>query len=162
MLLRQNLSLYRLFKITWKIDLLILCLSAAAYYLDTRLIPEARVIPGIPALIGTALAFFIAFNNNQAYNRWWEARIVWGGIVNDSRSLSRTLLAYSGAPVSDTRRILLRHIGFLYALKASLRNADNDDYKNYLAAEDLERLEGTRIQINNVVKYKYVVGNTVF
>ena len=144
MLLRQNLSLYRLFKITWKIDLLILCLSAAAYYLDTRLIPEARVIPGIPALIGTALAFFIAFNNNQAYNRWWEARIVWGGIVNDSRSLSRTLLAYSGAPVSDTRRILLRHIGFLYALKASLRNADNDDYKNYLAAEDLERLEGAR------------------
>lgn len=141
MLLKQNLRFYRLFKITWKIDLLILCLSAAAYYLDTRLFPEAQIIPGIPALIGTAIAFFIAFNNNQAYNRWWEARIIWGGIVNDSRSLARNVLAYSGASGSDTRRILLRHIGFLYALKASLRNSAEDDYKNYLVIEDVERIK---------------------
>ena len=38
------------------------------------------------------MAFFIGFNNNQAYDRWWEARKIWGGIVNDSRSFARMVL----------------------------------------------------------------------
>ena len=38
-------------------------------------------------LIGTAVAFMIAFQNNAAYDRIWEARKIWGGIVNASRSL---------------------------------------------------------------------------
>lgn len=146
MLLKQNLRFFRIFKITWKIDLLILCLSAAAYFFDTMLIPEAHVMPGIPALIGTAIAFFIAFNNNQAYNRWWEARMIWGGIVNDSRSLARNVIAYSGTPDPDTRRIVFRHIGFVYALKAALRQSTDEDYKNYLAAEDHEKIK----EVNNI------------
>jgi putative membrane protein len=42
--------------------------------------------------MGTAIAFFIGFNNNQAYDRWWEARIIWGGLVNDSRSWQEAIL----------------------------------------------------------------------
>ena len=44
-------------------------------------------IPWAPiALIGTAVAFVIGFQNNAAYERIWEARKIWGGIVNDSRT----------------------------------------------------------------------------
>src|SRR5210317_1002790 len=44
-------------------------------------------IPWTPlALIGTAVAFVIGFQNNAAYGRIWEARKIWGGIVNASRT----------------------------------------------------------------------------
>ena len=44
-------------------------------------------IPWTPlALIGTAVAFVIGFQNNSAYGRIWEARKIWGGIVNTSRT----------------------------------------------------------------------------
>jgi len=141
MLLKQNLRFYRIFKITWKIDLLILCLSIAAYYLDTRIFPDAYIIPGLPALMGTAIAFFIAFSNNQAYNRWWKARMIWGGIVNDSRSLARNVIAFNGINHPDTRRIVFRHLGFLYALKSALRNMPDDEYLNYLATGDHEKIK---------------------
>ena len=45
-------------------------------------------IPWTPiALLGTAVAFLIGFQSNAAYGRIWEARQIWGGIVNDSRML---------------------------------------------------------------------------
>ena len=44
-------------------------------------------IPWLPvSVVGTAVAFYVGFKNNQAYDRLWEARKIWGGIVNDSRS----------------------------------------------------------------------------
>ncbi|MEM7456100.1 MAG: bestrophin family ion channel [Planctomycetota bacterium] len=44
-------------------------------------------IPWTPlALVGTAVAFLIGFQNNAAYGRAWEARKIWGGIVNASRT----------------------------------------------------------------------------
>ena len=49
-------------------------------------------IPWTPlALIGTAVAFVIGFQNNSAYGRIWEARKIWGGIVNTSRTLGMFL-----------------------------------------------------------------------
>ena len=45
------------------------------------------VIPSLPiALLGTAVAFNIGFKNSNAYDRGWEARKIWGGIVNYSRT----------------------------------------------------------------------------
>ena len=44
-------------------------------------------IPWLPvSVIGTAVAFYVGFKNNQAYDRMWEARKIWGGIINDSRT----------------------------------------------------------------------------
>ena len=47
---------------------------------------------GVPisamSIMGIALAFFLAFRNNSAYDRWWEARKIWGGIVNVSRTFA--------------------------------------------------------------------------
>ncbi|RYZ16731.1 MAG: hypothetical protein EOP49_51380, partial [Sphingobacteriales bacterium] len=41
---------------------------------------------GMSALLGTLLSLLLAFRTSQSYERWWEARTVWGGIVNDSRT----------------------------------------------------------------------------
>ena len=42
-------------------------------------------------LIGSALALLISLRNNNAYARWWEARQLWGGVVNNSRTLARQI-----------------------------------------------------------------------
>ncbi|MEL7121841.1 MAG: bestrophin family ion channel, partial [Bacteroidota bacterium] len=56
---------------------------ATLYYFDIVSIH----IPWLPlSVIGTAVAFYVGFKNNQSYDRMWEARKIWGGIVNDSRT----------------------------------------------------------------------------
>ena len=89
-------------------------------------------VPWLPvSLIGTAVAFYVGFKNNSAYDRMWEARKIWGGIVNTSRSFAASARAFitdefASAPVShealkeEIRVILYRHIGWLYALKHAM------------------------------------------
>ena len=51
-------------------------------------------IPFLPvASIGTAVAFYVGFKNNQAYDRLWEARRLWGGITNTSRTLAASFIS---------------------------------------------------------------------
>ncbi|SDL26226.1 putative membrane protein [Catalinimonas alkaloidigena] len=152
MLVNQNLRLHRFFKFTWKVDILMLLTCLAAFLFDKYVILTYTPVPTtLPALIGTAIAFFIGFNNNQAYGRWWEARIIWGAIVNDSRSWARNLLAYCSIPVGSDitpeelrfrqRRMIMRHIGFLYALKEALRKTKDTTWAFYLSEEEAKALK---------------------
>ena len=82
------------------------------------------------ALVGTAVAFMIGFQNNAAYDRIWEARKIWGGIVNTSRSFIITLKDsfYLHNPEEAKkendllRTITNRHIAWLTALRYSMRS----------------------------------------
>lgn len=65
---------------------------------------------GIPAFLGTAISVLLSFKMSQSYGRWWEARKVWGGIVNDSRSLVIQLQSYLGANhVKEIEEIAHKH-----------------------------------------------------
>ena len=78
--------------------------------------------PTIPGFIGTAISILLSFKIGQSYDRWWEARKVWGAIVNDSRSLVlqlRSLLADGNE--STIRRMAHRQIAWCYCLGQSLR-----------------------------------------
>nr|WP_316798711.1 bestrophin family ion channel [Pedobacter frigidisoli] len=113
----------------------------AAYFVREYLIAHHFVIPTIiPTVLGTAIAFFIGFNNNQAYDRWWEARKIWGALVNDSRSFARALINYVDEDEAAVKRMVFRHIAFLYALKASLRGTVDEIYIKYLPEEDLKEI----------------------
>lgn len=90
---------------------------------------EWMIIPWVPvALIGTAEAFLVGFKNNQAYDRLWEARKIWGGIVNSSRSFAAMVYAFDteqehiGMFDLEKKRktIVYRHIAWLYALREQL------------------------------------------
>ncbi len=100
---------------------------AALYYF--RILTVS--VPVLPVtLIGTAVAFYLGFKNNNAYDRMWEARKIWGSIVNNSRSWAISVNGY----VSDTfndgleesklfeikKRLVHRHIGWLYQLRRQL------------------------------------------
>ncbi len=90
-------------------------------------------IPFLPvSLIGTATAFYIGFKNNSSYDRLWEARRIWGGIVNDSRSWALSIRDYLGnqfrpeALPNDEienwkRKLIYRHIAYVNALRVQLR-----------------------------------------
>lgn len=80
-------------------------------------------------LIGTAVAFMIGFQNNAAYDRIWEARKIWGGIVNTSRTLIITIKdsfyihrSEAATDEKETLRIIThRHIAWLTALRYAMR-----------------------------------------
>lgn len=78
-------------------------------------------IPFIPvASVGTAVAFYVGFKNNQAYDRLWEARKLWGGITNSSRNFSAQILAL----IDDkevAKDLLYRHIAYINVLRLQLR-----------------------------------------
>ena len=142
MLLVQNIRLSRILTNTWHVDLIMIASCTVAYLVREYLIAHHFEIPSIiPTVLGTAIAFFIGFNNNQAYDRWWEARKVWGALVNDSRSFTRALINYVDDESPAVKKMIYRHIAFLYALKASLRGAVDEINIKYLTEEDLKEIE---------------------
>ncbi|WNJ20101.1 bestrophin family ion channel [Pontibacter sp. G13] len=92
-------------------------------------------VPWTPlAVIGTAVAFIIGFQNNAAYGRIWEARKIWGGIVNTSRTFGMKVQdmvsdEYAKLPlgpesVKEAQRILIyRHVAWLTALRHAMRQS---------------------------------------
>ncbi|HSI44669.1 MAG TPA: bestrophin family ion channel [Methylophilus sp.] len=76
------------------------------------------------ALLGITLSIFLAFRNNACYERWWEARKIWGEFVLTSRSLARLsqILESSEDTTQSPRRILLEcNIAYAQALLVQLR-----------------------------------------
>lgn len=141
MLIRENIRISRILINTWKVDLIMIVSCAAAYFVREYLIAYHFEISSIiPTVLGTAIAFFIGFNNNQAYDRWWEARKIWGALVNDSRSFARSLINYATADNDAVKRMTCRHISFLYALKANLRGTVDEIYTKYITEEEKAEL----------------------
>ncbi len=89
-------------------------------------------IPWLPlSVIGTAVAFYVGFKNNQAYDRLWEARKIWGAIINSSRAWGAAVKAFVSNHFADNnvndqelnsiiKRLMYRHIAWLYALRSQL------------------------------------------
>lgn len=111
------------------------------------------------ALIGTAVAFLIGFQSNAVYGRLWEARQIWGGIVNDSRMFTIMVLdmitnEYAKDPATEEelaaikKTIVLRHIGWITALRHAMRqlkpwesHRDNKHNKEWVDALHIPELE---------------------
>lgn len=98
------------------------------------------------ALIGTALAFYLGFKNNASYDRLWEARKIWGGILNHSRSMGAMVLGYVSnlhavKPVSEEklyaekRTLLYRHIAWVTCLRYQLRTPRTWEHTDELLHE---------------------------
>ena len=150
MIIRKTIILSRIIKGTWKSLLLLVLICVSAYLFNEYILLHYIEFPTIvPGILGPALAFFIGFNNNQAYDRWWEARKIWGALVNDSRTWARQLVHYPSVANPEEeeelneiiKRAIYRHIAFLYALKGNLRGEQNKDYRKYLSREESDAIE---------------------
>ena len=103
------------------------------------------------ALIGVALSIFLGFRNNAAYDRYWEGRKLWGGLVNVTRSLARqttNLVVSAERPleVADFHQeMVYRTIAYAHCLRHHLRDSDPlVDLADLLPADDLQKLSSQK------------------
>lgn len=102
-------------------SLVVVALAAAAVVaLDRFVSPMPHVSPVPFTVFGVALSLFLGFRNNAAYDRWWEARRLWGGLVADTRALIREAELFLG-PGAETRALLMGQRDFLHGLRRALR-----------------------------------------
>jgi putative membrane protein len=89
---------------------------------DPGMVPKVNLV--VPSLLGTAISLILSFKFSQSYERWWEARKIWGAIVNDSRTLVRQLLTFTVGSRELTVRMARRQIAWCYSLGQCLRGQD--------------------------------------
>ena len=110
------------------------------------LLPDThRLAPTLPmTLLGSALALFLGFRNSAAYGRWWEARTLWGALVNSSRSVARACLhLIDDTPESMRLRYALvrRQIAYVHALRCHLRRQPCwDEIRPFLPQGEVQEL----------------------
>lgn len=149
MLLKSNIPIkYILGKIRGGlIAVSIYSIIIAALY-DTFHVTRITIPLSVPMILGTVISLLLGFRSNQAYDRWWEARIIWGAIVNDSRTLARQMLTFldSSFESAEARmfaeRFIRRQIAWPMTLAKSLRrNKSMAGIKTYLTEEELTHIQ---------------------
>lgn len=126
------------------------------------------------ATLSTALAIYLGFKNNSAYDRWWEARKIWGLLVNDSRAFAREVLTLPFAERQERdalqvwkRTMVYRHMAFVHGLRVFIRrpnglneqrgreliNRENSyqDLTEFLSSEEFTTTESKRNPPNHLL-----------
>ena len=75
-------------------------------------------------LVGVTLSIYLSFRNNAAYDRWWEARKLWGTLVFEIRNLSRATTSLI-ADRAEQRALLMEALAFCHFLRGQLRKTDS-------------------------------------
>jgi putative membrane protein len=159
MLLAKPISItYFLKLIKWDV-LAIFLYACIVGTLDYFTFFKDLTIPlSVSAMVGTLLSLLLAFRTSQSYERWWEARTVWGAIVNDSRTLVRQLVQF--LPSDDKKakyveKFAIRQSVWCFALAEGLRkcpasskvdqymtgiHSDSENRPNLLLSKHAEQL----------------------
>ncbi len=124
-------------------------------WLVNRFIEFEEITTLLPSItvFGTVMSLFLAFKTNESYNRWWEGRILWGSLVNYSRSFARQVLNLLTLNTVQTAKdqeelkaiqkdLIYRHLAFINALRLSLRDQDHwEELKPFLDEKERLKLE---------------------
>lgn len=131
MIVRRNLKL----SLIWKYSSRRVIYAASIVLLALLLIHVFEVKQAIltynaVGALGTALAIFLAFRNNSSYDRWWEARKLWGRLINASRVFARQVLTFPQKAKTkeeqeslerSQKELLYRLMGYCHSLRLHLR-----------------------------------------
>jgi putative membrane protein len=143
MLLTKGPSIFYILnqtKVEFLYTLVIAIIVSFLTYQFQWLIPDMPI--NVPAFLGTAISVLLSFKLSQSYDRWWEARKIWGAIVNDSRTFTLQLQSFI-APGNDNviRQLAFRHIAWCYCLGQSLRGLDPlENLRKYLSEDDINKI----------------------
>lgn len=92
------------------------------------------------SLMGLSLAIFLGFRNSTSYARYWEARTLWGTVLNAARSLTRQALSLTSDP-AQAQPLALKLCAFTHALKHQLRGTDGQaDMARFLTPAECQRV----------------------
>jgi ion channel-forming bestrophin family protein len=121
-----------------KYDLLVMLVVAAILVPIPDKIQMANSVAGL-SVLGIAASIFIGFRNTNAYNRWWEARTLWGAVINDSRALHNSLAAVdtgTAAMSAVLDRMRRRQVRYAWTLAAEMRGVAKPPGVVELTGED--------------------------
>lgn len=92
------------------------------YYFFDKNVPTISATPF--TVMGVAISIFLGFRNNTAYTRFWEARTLWGALINSSRTFARQVITLIPARNSDVRPfqedVVMATVAYGHALREHL------------------------------------------
>ncbi|MBN9382956.1 MAG: hypothetical protein J0H74_19470 [Chitinophagaceae bacterium] len=149
MLLKKNIPIrYIIGKIRTELILVSIYAVVVAILYKVFHFTHLAIPLSIPMIMGTVISLLLAFRSNQAYDRWWEARTIWGAIVNDSRTLARQINWFIHAPEQGEQahffrsRFIKRQIAWCYSLSRSLRGQDSAyGIEKYISRGDIQHVK---------------------
>lgn len=134
-------------------------MSGISIYDHFFILVDLHVPIALITVPGTVIALLLGFRTNSAYDRWWEARIIWGGIVNDSRTWVRQLLTFinyegtSSKEFQEIKKMSFRQMGWNYALTRHLRKqVATQDLEEFISPEELNGLK-IKANVPNAILY---------
>ena len=140
MYVKRNIKLGIIARFAWKNILFFTLWSGLIVWLNHHFEHHGSSIsiPFLPlSTIGIAVSFYVGFKNNAAYDRFWEARKIWGGIVNYSRTWGNQVMNFVhkiGADEKELHKIrekmIYRHVAWLNALRLQLRQPSSFSIKH--------------------------------
>jgi putative membrane protein len=100
------------------------------------------LVISIPALLGTSISILLSFRVSQSYDRWWEARKIWGLIVNDARTFALQITTFlPDGNESLVKKMAYRQIAWCYMLGQSLRKQDPlQNAERFISQEDVDAI----------------------
>ncbi len=154
MLLKKNIPFKYVFgKIKYEIIAITVYALLIAIFYNKYHFVRITIPLAIPAVLGTVISLLLGFRSNQAYDRWWEARHIWGAIVNDSRTLARQVMTFthngynSKEVAAFQERVIRRQIGWAFSFGRHLRNeSPMKGLSDYLDPKELQQVS----QVDNV------------
>lgn len=172
MYVRRNFRWQTVIQFSWLQALFFAAYGGAWVWIFHRLDHAGYDIsmPFLPmSVIGIAVAFYSGFKNNQSYDRFWEGRKIWGGIVNYSRTWSNQVMSFvsnkhASVKLSDAelaaihKELIYRHIAWMNALRISLRRPTYFSIKTKGVVKKYnDRISQEPDWVNDVAKF---LGNT--
>lgn len=137
--IRATKIFYRMWKSLLLHSLFVVVANFVLKYLDMDF-----SLSGVISMIGIVLSILMGFRISSAYDRWWEARKIWGDVVNSSRSLARQLITFTHQSSLDKHHLeslIYRHIAFVYAMGYSLRRQPyNAIIKPFLPEDEYDQV----------------------
>jgi putative membrane protein len=127
MIVANHTHAFRFLRTYWLYLASVVAISICVELVNDHVDFDRRALsPTSVGLVVTALSVFLAFRVSESYSRWWEARTLWGAILNDSRNLTRQLTTLVSDDSANVRMVH-RQIAWANALRHSLRNEDDSD-----------------------------------
>ena len=160
MIVSKQVSPWLIVKIEGVWILVFAVLSSAVYVFHHYFDWSVEVPLSVVATLGTAVAILLGFKNNSAYDRWWEARKIWGGIVNQSRYFGTQLIAYMEREVQDetctdhqvVKELVFRHLAYINVLSLHLRGLDTQQTMDqWLLPEEKKSLSQAKNQATQIL-----------
>ena len=145
MYIKRNIGWSLILRYAWKNLIFFIIWAAGIFALYYFLGWTWIDIPFQPiSVIGIAVAFYIGFKNSQSYDRFWEGRKIWGGIVNYSRTWANQVLNVVHADAETQKQLIYRHIAWINALRVQLRQPTSFSIKETRAVERMFERHGAR------------------